>query len=131
MPLFIFILIVVIIAYIWSSIRRKKYMRNIKKAPQFTTATITRYKGLRYRLKNNIWFYYHYTVNEKTFKGRSRNYHKIIYNENFKFIYGLQFPFIYNKTKPSIGNLLINENDFKDYGLTQPDELKDYNKKLL
>jgi len=131
MPLFILILILVIIVYIWSRARRKRYIKNVQKDPLFTTATITRHKGLRYRLKNNIWFYYHYTVNGKTFKGRSRDYHKIVYNEDFKFIYGLQFPFIYNKVKPSIGRLLINENDFKEYGLTQPEELKTYNKKLL
>ncbi len=131
MPLFLAILLIVIIVYIWRSKKNKSIIRKIKKDPAFTVATITKYRGLRYRWKNNIWFYYECTIENQRFKGRTKNYHKVYYMENFKYLNGQSFPFIYCVNNHALGRMLITEKDFKDFELTQPDQYREFNKKLL
>ena len=131
MVLFLGCLLVVIIIYIWRSAKKKAFITKIKNNPQQSFGTVTKYRGLRYRLKNNIWFYYEYTVDNKRFKNRTKNYHKVYPMENFNYLKNKSFPFIYCANNPSLGCLLITESDFKEFNLVQPEYLRPFNKKLV
>jgi hypothetical protein len=104
------------------SIRQNSEDQYLKDNPNLTTAKIIDWdpgaKGGA-RLLN-----YEFIIDNKTYNG-SKSYYGLSQRNNY--LLNKYFPVIYSSKDPNVNRLLIIENEFKEFGLIQPDSLKKYN----
>ncbi|MDF2435720.1 MAG: hypothetical protein K0Q95_96 [Bacteroidota bacterium] len=121
-------LAVIILGGIYGVISKGSDEEKIKKDPKQTTGTIVEYDNLREYNTNGCWIYYEYSVDGKSYK-HCQKYHG--WNKEDNFFMHYTFPVVYSNEDPDLSRLLIIEEEFKNFGLTQPDSLKKYNGRIL
>lgn len=129
LKLLIFIPILVIaIGGIIGVVSKGNDVKKIKSNPGQTTATIVEYDNLNEYNTNGCWIYFEYTVDGKKYK-HCQKYHGWKKEDNY--FLKRSFPVIYCIDDPDLSCLLIIEGEFENFGLVQPDSLKQYNGRIL
>ncbi|MBA2610898.1 MAG: hypothetical protein H0U95_02935 [Bacteroidetes bacterium] len=107
---------------------KAKDVKKIKANPKQTIATIVEFDNLQEYNTNGCWIYYEYTVSAKKYK-HCQKYHGWKKEDNY--FLKRSFPLVYCAEDPDLSRLLIIEEEFKTFGLIQPDSLKKYNGRIL
>lgn len=121
-------LAVIIIGGIYGFIIKGNDVKKIKANPKQTVAVVVEKDNLTEYNTNGCWIYYEYVVDDKKYK-RCQKYHGWKKEDNY--FLGRSFPLVYCGDNPDLARLLIIEDEFKRFNLTQPDSLKKYNGRIL
>lgn len=74
-----------------------------------------------------VWVRYQYEVNGSVYEHLKKYYFP---KDDEQYFVGLSFPLIYCTNDPDVSRILILKENFDEFGLVQPDSLKQYNGKI-